>query len=748
MRTGLTSAFIAKMQAVDTEPLLAAKFHFASGVVVASDTIWELELGVFTEAIVEDWGNISDSQDIDAAVRGDGLPTRKATITVINKSPNYFSAKFNDEPPENIKVELYQSFHGLGFVDVALIDSFVIQDPISWAENNILLSMDLLSYNQYSNPFIGTLNPDTNEYYGVAIGSLGCVSGSLFGVNPIARLSHGIAAGTTDIGCDTDLLSVGFTAPGQITIDFETIGYAGITDNVFTGCVVADTHDAEQYVLKYLHDYVFAFVAGPVDHAGPVYVNGAPYTGDHTIDASSDPVTVTFIDGLPYETDTNETTPIVVDYYAPIKNISNWTKGSQVDASLDEMGDPSSCVAAAMGVDISGSADGYTNTLAYTLESNLGVMLPDNAIISIGYVESTYTLYSFATGTAREGHCTSEVLLAGTYFTGVDQQTYTRRGYSKTVAHFNNTANNNLKFYAWGFDESTGAIVSEPLSTVNCMHFYIEYTLPVEGWPKKINTMDICLEISNSGGGGSYPDGSVNPADAIESVFAKIGVDAFIDAPSFLVAWNWFDTNTYRFNGFIDGGTRCRETIKDMCRQCRAYIVYNAGAIKLSVRQPLSSLTSVFTAGVHNTQLKSIRATRQRVSDVTNRITALYSKASWNGDYTEQYAIENAASISDFGLYDAMHLYSLISLQPMAEDVADFWLAYAAYPYTMLTVNLYFDAFPIEIGDAITVQSSFSKFYSFKGDIMNMNRISGSGKNKQITLFETTLKATSWDDTL
>lgn len=757
MRTDLSTAFLAELSVSGRTPIQYLVFHFAAGDEYVSDRAYEYSTGLYCQALVQNWGNIGDTQDVTAAVKGDGLPTRQGTVTLLNFSPDQFSAKFNDESPENIEVDYYQILDGVSWT--VLIDTFLIQDPISYAESDYLLSMDLLSANQYANPYSGVLDPDTNRFYGTFLGSDNAVPGYLYGDNPIAKLADDSETTDTVLTCDRDLLAAGFTFPGSITIDFDTISYTGIVGNTFTGVGgMTCYHDAGQYVLKHLHDYVFAFGAGPVADMGPVYVNGIEYTGAYVIDKTSNPVTVTFTDGLPYETTALEYEPDVdVEECLDTNNITvfNSTYPDLQTAGLINAGGAANqcnCSQGAADVYIYGQTVDALVPMSNPAASLPGTtVIPDTAVIVSGSASVGYWLGRNGSAGDPTNFTLLDGALCGIGYSFSSQYEdssvpgptiHEETGLTKAQLEQACTATLSIKGWVGTYNVIRAYLY--------CLKREFTYKVPIPCSVQKINYVDPDCSISSGDSGTSWGGGSIgqNPADAIAYEFTVMKSDVSLNAAAFQVAWTWYDINGYEFTGFIPGETRIRQVIKDMCFQARGRIVYNGGEIFLYVRQPISAKTSVFTADTSNTKKRSISVTNQPVSDIVNQITAIYNKESWDGDYLSRYSpAQDATSVAKYGLYDAIHEYSLIRDSTMARSVADFWLNRGKTPYTLATMSLYLSAFPLELGDAITLETPFSKMYSFVGDIVAINRMMGSLLTNEINLFETTIKATTWDDT-
>ncbi|MGX9727350.1 MAG: hypothetical protein ACTFAK_08530 [Candidatus Electronema sp. VV] len=215
---------------------------------------------------MREWGTLTDSVDVEAAISGTGSQPDAAVHGHAGQHVGHrlvwWCSRFADYPPENMEVDLYQTMGGAASV---LIGRFVVQSPIEDDEVSGVVRLTLLSVNQAADPYVGTLDPVNNKHYPLIIGAIEGVPGTPYGSHPLAKLDGDVAVGATTIKCDRDLAAAGFPASGQIIIDFDTISYTGRSGVDFTGCSgIVGTHDSGQYVFVNGYEYLFAFGAGPV----------------------------------------------------------------------------------------------------------------------------------------------------------------------------------------------------------------------------------------------------------------------------------------------------------------------------------------------------------------------------------------------------------------------------------------------------------------------------------------------------
>ncbi|MDH3359754.1 MAG: hypothetical protein OEL55_02695, partial [Desulfobulbaceae bacterium] len=127
--------------------------------------------------------------------------------------------------------------------------------------------------------------------------------------------------------------------------------------------------------------------------------------------------------------------------------------------------------------------------------------------------------------------------------------------------------------------------------------------------------------------------------------------------------------------------------------------------------------------------------------EIANRIQLFY-KRDWlatgtdTSGFLESTTKESAGSIAKFGLKAKKDGYNfdLIRDPAMAEAVAEFYLMIDAWPSSYFTFMAYLDQFELEKEDVLQLTNAFNKMHKMPVVVRAMDRIFGSGKNKQINL--------------
>ncbi len=305
MRTDLSPAFIAAKDAAYRSPRQLLVFHFAAGAVYLSDQAISLGGNDYLP-LVEEWGTLDTAGDSTQ----DTGEIRQMAVTIWNGGASPFSDLFLVEHPENVEVDLYQWFVGLADEDKALIDRFVVRDPISYGEASRLLTLDLVSLAmRYDGP-VGdlltrdvwpyALNADVNKGIPLVVGSPGQVKTLCARTAPTATMTGSILLLPTIVNVHEDLDALGVPAWGQIQIDEEIMIYDSRDSDTFTvtirgaGGTTAAEHSDGAAVIQHITDHTY-IVGQPLSAINDVRVGGLPAkAGTYTVHPGDDPATIIF----------------------------------------------------------------------------------------------------------------------------------------------------------------------------------------------------------------------------------------------------------------------------------------------------------------------------------------------------------------------------------------------------------------------------------------------------------------------
>jgi hypothetical protein len=311
MRTDLTTAFQTELTRTGRAPVQLMAFYFpTAGTVRVSDRDVGTADGLADDwsGLVEDWGVLEDVTATDPA--DVTIEARQMAVTLINRGSNPFSDYFLKEDPEGVAVDLFQWFDGLTDADVALIDRFVVADPIRFSERGRLVTLDLVSAVVNMDAVAGGLlsaadwpnakTEDVGKAIDLPFGNCGRVPALAARTAPAATLNGSILASTMTIQVNEDLDALGFSASGKIQIGEEKIRYKSRTGSIFNVIqrgwqTTKSEHLDRAAVVELVTDHAFIIGRGPVQSITDVKVGGYPApTGVYTVKPNQDPARILF----------------------------------------------------------------------------------------------------------------------------------------------------------------------------------------------------------------------------------------------------------------------------------------------------------------------------------------------------------------------------------------------------------------------------------------------------------------------
>jgi len=300
------------MALVGRKPRQLAHFRFPyAGTKYLSDQALGAADGLSHEyaALIEDWGELNDMAggDEEAIATSE---IRQLSLTIWNGGTTPFSDYFLEEDPENVLVDIYQWFDGLSASDAAIIDTFVIQDPIAYDEASRLLRLDLVSVIMlYDRPLNDTLRvsdwpnaktEDVGKGIDLILGTVSKVPTICARTAPQATLNGSILENSATINVNEDLDTLGFSASGAIQVGEEKIRYSSRTSSAFTVAqrgwtTTASEHLDRDEVVELITDHTYLIGKGPVSAISDVKVDGfAAPAGIYTTYPATNPAKIVF----------------------------------------------------------------------------------------------------------------------------------------------------------------------------------------------------------------------------------------------------------------------------------------------------------------------------------------------------------------------------------------------------------------------------------------------------------------------
>ncbi|MDO9069318.1 MAG: hypothetical protein Q7W05_12775 [Deltaproteobacteria bacterium] len=313
MRGDLTTSFVAAKDASFRRPRQLLVFNFPdAGAVYCSDQPLGIADGLAHDyqPLVVEWGDLADTVGDATAV--DAGEIRQMSITLWNGGAHPFSDYFLNEFPENVEVELYQWFAGLADSDKALLDRFVVSDPINFDEASRLLTLDLVSLTiRYDQPCGDLLtredwpyaaDSDVGKGIPLAFGNCGKIPTLKAKTSHTLRLKGSILATTMVLQVYEDLNELAFPAIGTVMIDEEKIRYSSSPDSASTLVVIqrgylstATEHLDSREIIQVITDHTFLLCAGPVASITDVRIDDFPAPSTiYTVRPDLDPARIIF----------------------------------------------------------------------------------------------------------------------------------------------------------------------------------------------------------------------------------------------------------------------------------------------------------------------------------------------------------------------------------------------------------------------------------------------------------------------
>ena len=705
-----------------------------------------------TEYILLSYYRYNSTDDQETVINSIAIRDINNSVRIPNTP---FSSLFNDNYPENIKADYYQTFktHEGTILEGVLIGTFLCQDPIQYSESSSLMTIDLVSDNQYINPYIGKLDTLNNTFSDVIIGPNAKIPASKYNDHPIAFSEDMVwqhinyIKTTVEVGLDT----LGFPESGTIIVNKERIDYTSLTDNnnqvpsvgyknTFSGTIrnsntslsiwsMPITHPVNSLITLYNHEYLYSFGSGPVDNMGPCYVNDEIASG-YTIYKDRDPIQVGFMHQPPVEWDisSDQYREEVTDYGVGSGGNPNdrgfWNSTYMKDNSSDTKG-----------------AGAWTKYGDHGTIYQFGwsIQPPANFMTGKNFDESLFTIvcYPYYHGDGSkssvefwDNHGGFDYVINSGDYSGFERMVLNRRPKSYLEMSYGNT----LKFYTYYYHtDQYNSYWTGKITEFNA-YLYTKLDVRTQVYTESDITCDVNLNDNLQ---------PVLPIEAIKTVFSRMGIEQNIDTTSYEIVKTIQETKGYSFSGLIKGDKRCRDVLKDMCYQSRTNIIYNEGIIKFLYQYTIEDLNAnppdtYYVANKSNTQYNSIKILRQNVSDIVNNITIRFDTVTAENEYQQQYNEKDTDSIALFGDHQLVIDGYLIDDATMAEDIISQTIKDTAYPYIIITFNLYMNAFPLEPGDLLYLGTDFSDLGLIGLKIINIERTFGSGKLKRINTFQIT----------
>ena len=276
----------------------------------------------------------------------------------------------------------------------------------------------------------------------------------------------------------------------------------------------------------------------------------------------------------------------------------------------------------------------------------------------------------------------------------------------------------------------------------------VEYRKKELGFGGKV-TATVSGAIDDGLGTATGTPGSLiqNPIHLVRYLMTTIGgMDSSVhdSSGSQATAISALNSLGYQFDGVLAGDLSIRDAVKRCSRQSRTRLWWNGGLLKAALRQNISGLSPVRDLDPDDYRIKSMSAERQSVRDLQNVIRLAYDKDHVTDEdglpgYEKISTGQSTASIEANGIRQKAEsfLFELVRDDDMAADLLSFYTENLASASTFYTFESYLTNFELEKEDCISLTTAVNGFGQLKkarAVIRSIDRIFGSGKNKQINV--------------
>jgi len=226
--------------------------------------------------------------------------------------------------------------------------------------------------------------------------------------------------------------------------------------------------------------------------------------------------------------------------------------------------------------------------------------------------------------------------------------------------------------------------------------------------------------------------------------------ESYIDAASFAAAGARYVALEYGFKGLLEGDVSVREAEKQIARECRTRMFWDAGKARMKFREDHAdwSIDKTLTQAAAALRLKGMRMQRKNVADIINRVHLHYYR-DWASSqtgvdaYRSMAAKQNNESISLHGIREKPEtfMFDLVRDAGMANDLADFYLE-DGKPSQFYTLEAFLPLFDLQKEDHISLTHDFMTLQKAAMRIADIERSFGSGKLKRMNLLR--IVAETW----
>jgi hypothetical protein len=735
------------------EPINLLTFGFATPVYLSDRNLTPAG-GPAHQGLLKTWGYVDTNieQTPGSGVLGT-IETADLELTIINSQNPRFSDNFtDDDPPENVTVDLYQWFAPLQYQEKKPIFKGIIYGQPKYDEYTCTITIRAIF--QKFNIKIGDDKIITASVFPDAdpddIGKMSnIIYGSLIDVPCRALKAGAIDTITADMASsDTSFYVSGSSAAEYpsgtvvVQIDDEQIqGTYNQTTNRFTSCTrgynstTATTHSKGASVAEILTQYIYEVAGHPVKAITAVRVDGVAQTSGFTAYTGQTGSILTGYEGravivftalamltkqvnLTVSTGSHshtESTYITISWFfdgASIVSGSPLNIVGIVDKDLSSQGDLAS-----------GDSVLITKSIQ---ESYEGIPIQFRTCLRVGSPNDVTTLSANCGGSVASG-ATSNTTYYGGWVTLSNKTFADLMTYTATITRSGSGLNGyvgevwlEIRYNATTASSAATGVAISGNSTADTV-IGTAVTVDAAGYQDDAN--------------GTYTGTAsaliTQPDDIFKHIWAVLlgAPIGDIDPITFNASSAFYAANSYAFSFLIDNPIQATDLLMKLALQCRSrFIVNAAGQAKLIIRQ----LDQASGHSIIQNEIKrdSMSIQRSPTTELINSFSVGYdldlSQSSGSlSSFRSALTFTDSTSIGRYGTRnwqgsEDVFCFDAIRLAAMAQDVGAFLLAYHCRVRKMPTFGVFLDNMEIQPADIIDLTHNLDNMIGFVVEVLKI----------------------------
>jgi len=695
---------------------------------------------------VESWGELVDNSSIESLFGGQTIGFRTCNLAIIKSAETsaFINALFNNGV-ENTKVSLYQWFVGMSGAPV-LIDTFVVQDPISLSERSMLLELELVSPLAAGDRRLYPVK-EMEELYPVVVGQA-------FNL-PLIDMKTGASA---TLGQDLKYNQTGWVAfdihenmpaTGTLIIDEEKVHYSSKSDKQLkidkrgVSGTVKRPHSPNALAVIVGTKFKYAVCCGAVASIDHIKSDGIAVTGGVPT-VTTNPAFITFAQWPPNIGISNGRTHTPTPVEIPFLDENQATFEGLIGS----------------GIPFFGTAATITSGFAGKYVHKIPVSSQVNSLYQVT-AKVRYRVYGLAEGTKVRvmfGYSDSSILPTSlSHIISISQTELTQDQVAICEVQINcgKLSYNQLQNYTgtnWHFHmsfEIFGDGTNPPSATVILWEplFIVDYS--VVGTPPAIPQEKIRTFVNNVTCHAIASHGKNITPPALIKYLIQSYSNSVVDNADFTTEDARYKAKYYFLNGMFPSGIYLHEAIRIVLKEGLGRLRYNQGKIQFISYIDDNDSRIDYNMHEDNVYLRSKNIEHYSTDNIINNVTVSYGLQQDTGAYEGEVTKADSASISKFGRKDESRELALVSTSSVATKHVDQMLRVMSKSPEVMSFDTFLNAgYRLEKGDKVSVKSFLNSSHTITGNVLSITRKFGQGKNNQMNAVRVMLTGLSYTLTL